>query len=83
MKPTEGTILTVIRTASEYARKAVNDGETDAVKVFDIGLEGAKAALADTPNILPVLKKQASLTQAAADLSAFSPRCPMCSTARK
>ena len=27
MKPTEGTILTVIRTASEYARKAVNDGE--------------------------------------------------------
>lgn len=57
MKPTEGTILTVIRTASEYARKAVNDGETDAVKVFDIGLEGAKAALADTPNILPVLKK--------------------------
>ena len=57
MKPTEGTILTVIRTASECARKAVNDGETDAVKVFDIGLEGAKAALADTPNILPVLKK--------------------------
>lgn len=57
MKPTEGTILTVIRTASEYARKAVNDGETDAVKVFDIGLEGAKSALADTPNILPVLKK--------------------------
>ena len=57
MKPTEGTILTVIRTASEYARKAVNDGETDAVKVFDIGLEGAKAALADTPNILPELKK--------------------------
>jgi len=57
MKPTEGTILTVIRTASEYARKAVNDGETDAVKVFDIGLDGAKAALADTPNILPVLKK--------------------------
>ena len=57
MKPTEGTILTVIRTASEHARKAVNDGETDAVKVFDIGLDGAKAALADTPNILPVLKK--------------------------
>ena len=55
MKPTEGTILTVIRTASEYARKAVNDGETDAVKVFDTGLEGAKAALADTPNILPVV----------------------------
>ncbi len=57
MKPTEGTILTVIRTASEYARKAVDDGENDAVKVFDIALDGAKAALADTPNILPVLKK--------------------------
>ena len=57
MKPTEGTILTVIRTASEYARKAVNNGETDAVKVFDSALDGAKEALADTPNILPVLKK--------------------------
>lgn len=57
MKPTEGTILTVIRTASEYARKAVDGGENDAVKVFDIALEGANVALADTPNILPVLKK--------------------------
>lgn len=57
MKPTEGTILTVIRTASEYARKAVDGGENDAVKVFDIALEGANVALEDTPNILPVLKK--------------------------
>ena len=57
MKPTEGTILTVIRTASEYARRCVNEGETDAVKVFDEGLRGAEIALADTPNILPVLKK--------------------------
>lgn len=57
MKPTEGTILTVIRTASEFARRCVNEGQTDAVKVFDEGLRGAEIALADTPNILPVLKK--------------------------
>ena len=60
MKPTEGTILTVIRTASEYARKAVNDGETDAVKVFDIGLEGAKAALADTEDALRFISPEVS-----------------------
>ena len=57
MKPTEGTILTVIRTASEHARACVAGGESDPVKVFDEALKGAEEALADTPNILPVLKK--------------------------
>ena len=57
MKPTEGTILTVIRTASEHARACVAGGEADPVKVFDEALKGAEEALADTPNILPVLKK--------------------------
>ena len=57
MKPTEGTILTVARVASEYASKAVESGETDALKVFEQALEGAKIALAETPELLPVLKK--------------------------
>ncbi len=57
MKPTEGTILTVARVAGEYAAKAVQDGETDALKVFEKALEGAKIALDETPELLPVLKK--------------------------
>lgn len=56
MKPTEGTILTVARVASEYAQKALENG-CDTLGVFDAILEGAKTALANTPELLPVLKK--------------------------
>ena len=56
MKPTEGTILTVARVASEYAQKAMERG-ADALEVFKAALEGAKIALDDTPNLLPTLKK--------------------------
>lgn len=56
MKPTEGTILTVARIASEYARAALNEGK-DALGVFDAAIEGAKTALEQTPELLPTLKK--------------------------
>lgn len=56
MKPTEGTILTVARVASEYAKKAFEDGE-DELAVFKAAIEGAEKALAETPELLPVLKK--------------------------
>lgn len=56
MKPTEGTILTVAREASEKAREAANAGK-NAVEVFGDAIEAAKLALAKTPEILPVLKK--------------------------
>ncbi len=56
MKPTEGTILTVARIASEYANKAYNEGK-DEVAVFEDAIEGAKVALAETPELLPALKK--------------------------
>lgn len=56
MKPTEGTILTVARVASEEAKKAAADG-ADALNTFKAALEGAKVALDDTPNLLPTLKK--------------------------
>lgn len=56
MKPTEGTILTVARIASEYAEKAFNNG-LDTLGVFEAALEGAKKALSETPELLPVLKK--------------------------
>ena len=56
MKPTEGTILTVARVAGEYAVKAEKAGK-DALGVFEAALEGANKALAETPELLPVLKK--------------------------
>ena len=56
MKPTEGTILTVARVAAEYAEAACEEGKNE-VEVFAAALEGAKTALAETPELLPVLKK--------------------------
>lgn len=56
MKPTEGTILTVARVASEYAKQAYEDGK-DTLEVFKAAIEGAEKALNETPELLPVLKK--------------------------
>ncbi|MBQ9977078.1 MAG: DAK2 domain-containing protein [Clostridia bacterium] len=56
MKPTEGTILTVARVASEYATTAKTEGK-DPLEVFEAAMEGANVALANTPELLPVLKK--------------------------
>ena len=56
MKPTEGTILTVARVASEYAKKACEEGKGE-LEVFEAAIEGAEKALAETPELLPVLKK--------------------------
>ena len=56
MKPTEGTILTVARIASEKATAAYESGK-DALSVFADAIKGAKEALAETPELLPMLKK--------------------------
>ena len=56
MKPVEGTILTVSRGAAIGARKKA-EVTNDAVEVMKAALEGAKAALAKTPDMLPVLKE--------------------------
>ena len=56
MKPTEGTILTVARVAGEMARKACDEGKT-VLEVFESAIEGAETALAQTPELLPQLKK--------------------------
>lgn len=56
MKPTEGTILTVARVASEKATEVFAAGG-DTLAVFEAALEGAKEALATTPDLLPTLKK--------------------------
>lgn len=54
MKPTEGTILTVARVASEKAAEASAE---DVAALWDVVLEAGQQALEDTPNLLPVLKK--------------------------
>lgn len=56
MKPTEGTILTVVRRAAEAAED-IADIENDPLEVCGAALEAAKVALAETPEMLPVLKK--------------------------
>lgn len=56
MKPVEGTILTVSRGAAIAALKQAEE-TNDAVEVMRAALEGAKNALAKTPEMLPVLKE--------------------------
>lgn len=56
MKPTEGTILTVSRVASEKAREVADNGGSE-LEVFEAAINGAKAALDTTPELLPALKK--------------------------
>lgn len=55
-KPTEGTILTVARVACERAKEAAKINN-DAVFVWEKACAGAKDALKQTPELLPVLKK--------------------------
>ena len=58
MKPTEGTILTVARLASEHAQQvAQQEEEVTAVQMWKETLSAAEDALAQTPEMLPVLKK--------------------------
>ena len=56
MKPTEGTILTVIRKAAEAADE-LSQTLNDPIEVSFAALLAAKEALAQTPEQLPVLKK--------------------------
>ncbi|HER0856205.1 TPA: DAK2 domain-containing protein [Streptococcus pyogenes] len=56
MKPVEGTILTVSRGAATAALKKA-DLTDDAVEVMQAAVDGAKGALAKTPDLLPVLKE--------------------------
>lgn len=57
MKPTEGTILTVARLASEHAQQVAQQEEVTEVMMWKEILSAAEDALAQTPEMLPVLKK--------------------------
>ncbi len=56
MNPTEGTILTVARMASEKAASIVENADNEAAFWQEVCSE-AERALAQTPEMLPVLKK--------------------------
>lgn len=56
MKPTEGTMLTVVRIAYEKGREAAFFNN-DPIFVWEAICKGAKEALETTPELLPVLKK--------------------------
>lgn len=58
MKPTEGTILTVVRLAArDGAAFGTENKEADMAQIWEAVCVGAEDALATTPDLLPVLKK--------------------------
>ena len=58
MTPSEGTILTVMRVASEDARAAYEANRKISVEeLFDVVVASAEKTLAQTPEMLPVLKE--------------------------
>lgn len=56
MKPTEGTILTVIRLAAQAGKKTAAS-TNDIIAVMDAVYENSQKALKKTPDLLPVLKQ--------------------------
>ena len=59
MKPVEGTILTVIREASWYAKHDIEtkNPDMDLKEYFDLFVKYANESLERTPDLLPVLKE--------------------------
>lgn len=58
MKPTEGTILTVMRVATENVSEAFSeDSSLDIHVLFEMFVKSAEMTLAQTPEMLPVLKQ--------------------------
>jgi len=65
MTPTEGTILTVVREATEYACEQNTDTPEAFLNAF---IDEAKRSLMRTPELLPVLKKAGVVDSGAAGL---------------
>lgn len=65
MKPTEGTILTVARDATEFAYKSKSDNPEE---FFGSFIEEGKRSLDRTPELLPMLKKAGVVDSGAAGL---------------
>ena len=55
--PKEGTMLTVIRRAGEEAERALGEGVSDPLALWETALEEARTALSLTPTQLPALQE--------------------------
>ena len=55
--PVEGTILTVAKEAARGAQEIVAGGELSPAAVWEQACQAARKALAETPDLLPVLKE--------------------------
>lgn len=56
LKPTEGTVLTVSRMAAQAAKEAAKRG-ADEIGVLEAAFAQGEKTLAETPEMLPILKK--------------------------
>ncbi len=56
LKPTEGTVLTVSRMAAKAAKEAAKNG-ADTTEVLEAAFAEGEKTLAETPEMLPILKK--------------------------
>src|SRR5262249_29252939 len=57
LRPVEGTILTVVRAATEAVEAAHRGGEESLTALLDAAAAAARNAVAQTPELLPVLKE--------------------------
>jgi uncharacterized protein len=57
LRPVEGTILTVVRAATEAVETAYEEGEESLPVLLDRAAAAARAAVEQTPELLPVLKE--------------------------
>lgn len=57
MKPTEGTILTVVRESAQAGLNEVKAGNDDLVDIMEKIYDASEVALKKTPDLLPVLKE--------------------------
>jgi DAK2 domain fusion protein YloV len=57
LRPVEGTILTVVRSAAESVERALGEGETTLAGVLERAEGAARDAVASTPDLLPVLRQ--------------------------
>jgi uncharacterized protein len=57
LRPVEGTILTVVRSAAESVERAIGEGETALATILERAAHAARDAVASTPDLLPVLRE--------------------------
>ena len=76
LRPVEGTILTVVRSAAESVERAVTEGETTLAGVLERAAAAAREAVASTPDLLPVLREAGVVDAGGRGLRAAARRVP-------